>query len=288
MIAHSTRPGPRSHSHTHILTQTTGNHEVGPFVAFDARKAAEQLTNATFLDNAVAEIGGVRFFGIPWKRQFSAKLPVGGVDVLFAHEPPEGILDGGYGCDVLLGLASGRNFNDDRDGGGGGASGGGAGGGGGGGSGGGSISSSSSSGAIDSGASRSVSATASSSVPCQVMLFGHIHETHGVVHDEERKVTFVNCAVANKGMRAESVEQPIFYFDIAPRCGGDAGCGAGGGVGVGAAGGVLDLAAAAPVDGNGDDDGKEDEASAAEAEGGERGEAAAAQTAGNGPREDNS
>ena len=93
------------------------------------------------------------------------------------------------------------------------------------------------------------------------MLFGHIHETHGVVHDEERKVTFVNCAVANKGMRAKSVEQPIFYFDIAPRCGGDAGCGAGGGVGAGAAGGaggVLDLAAAAPF---------EEEASTAEAKG---------------------
>ena len=175
-----------------------GNHEVGPFVNFDARKADEQLTNATYVDNTMVEVGGVRFFGIPWKRQFSAKLPAvgeGGIDVLFAHEPPQGILDGGYGCDVLLELASGRNFNAPAKSGGEGGGGDGDGG---------------------KGEAGGVSCEKCSN-KCQVMLFGHIHEEHGVVHDEERGITFVNCAVANKGMRAKSVDHSIIYFDIAPR-----------------------------------------------------------------------
>ena len=87
------------------------------------------------------QVGGVVFFGIPWKQQFKAKVPCCTncglnwhafvvlffvylfceycpwiefassqalfdqsnlpVDVLIAHEPPKGILDSGHGCDTL-------------------------------------------------------------------------------------------------------------------------------------------------------------------------------------------
>jgi predicted phosphohydrolase len=85
----------------------SGNHEFGPFSEFNA----SQLSNAThYLCNDYVDVAGVRFYGISWKQQFiSLKRIRGldrGVDVLVLHEPPFGILDGGFGCETVLELCN--------------------------------------------------------------------------------------------------------------------------------------------------------------------------------------
>ena len=72
---------------------------------FDPARASELLSNATYLDNCVVEVSGLWILGIPWKRQFAASKVVkalghrlGGappLDIVVAHEPPAGTLDGG-------------------------------------------------------------------------------------------------------------------------------------------------------------------------------------------------
>ena len=91
----------------------TGNHEAGPFSEFDPKKAATQLSNATFLDLTPVVVEGVCFFGIPWKRQFSAgkvlrqwALAGNAVDVMISHEPPKDVLDKGMGCATIRELCA--------------------------------------------------------------------------------------------------------------------------------------------------------------------------------------
>jgi predicted phosphohydrolase len=91
-----------------------GNHEYGIFSAFNSDK----LRDCNYVDNCVMTTeDNLRILGIPWKRQFLSKkllktLDLGErVDVIFSHEPPEGYLDGGRGCSVLLDLMLGLDPN---------------------------------------------------------------------------------------------------------------------------------------------------------------------------------
>jgi len=133
-----------------------GNHEAGPFSKWDPRKAAVLIPQATFVNNALVQCKGLSIFGIPWKLQFTSHRTMPkNLDILFLHEPPRGILDGGFGCDIALRLAE----------------------------------------------------------KARVVLFGHIHEAHGVHVTPEGQV-FINCALANDGMVARSIARPAFWFDI--------------------------------------------------------------------------
>jgi len=83
-----------------------GNHEAGPFSKWDPRNAKSLLPGAEFVNNMLVRSHGLTIFGVPWKLQFSAHRAMPDkVDILFLHEPPKGILDGGFGCDVIAKLA---------------------------------------------------------------------------------------------------------------------------------------------------------------------------------------
>jgi len=77
-----------------------GNHDVGPFCEFEAKHAARLLPSVTYLDNALVSVEGLRFYGSPWDRRGNRALPPD-VDVLVTHDPPQGILDAGHGCEYL-------------------------------------------------------------------------------------------------------------------------------------------------------------------------------------------
>lgn len=83
-----------------------GNHEAGPFSQWDPRTAKTVLPGAEFVNNSLVRSHGLAIFGVPWKLQFSAHRAMPEtVDILFLHEPPKGVLDGGFGCDVISKLA---------------------------------------------------------------------------------------------------------------------------------------------------------------------------------------
>jgi hypothetical protein len=64
------------------------------------------IPQATFVNNTLVQSKGLSIFGIPWKLQFTSHRTMpANLDILFLHEPPKGILDGGFGCDVVLKLA---------------------------------------------------------------------------------------------------------------------------------------------------------------------------------------
>jgi len=77
-----------------------GNHDIGPFCDFDPRKAESLLSNVRYLNNEMINIDGLSFYGSPWDRRGSRCIPKG-VDVLITHDPPQGILDAGHGCQYL-------------------------------------------------------------------------------------------------------------------------------------------------------------------------------------------
>lgn len=85
--------------HPHKLV-IGGNHDVGVFTAFQAKHAAEMLPNARYLNNELVEVHGLRIYGTPWDRRSCRGIPEA-VDVLMTHDPPEGVLDGGHGCQYL-------------------------------------------------------------------------------------------------------------------------------------------------------------------------------------------
>lgn len=95
-----------------------GNHD---FAFERTREARGWITNAIYLQDGLAEVGGLRVWGSPWQPRFFdwafnldrgaplaekwALVPTG-VDVLLTHGPPMGILDvtaGGeaVGCEAL-------------------------------------------------------------------------------------------------------------------------------------------------------------------------------------------
>ncbi|KAK3233953.1 hypothetical protein CYMTET_55775 [Cymbomonas tetramitiformis] len=84
-----------------------GNHEISVFGDFNPTRAAELLPGCTYVENQVVEVQGLRIFGVPWKCQYDAQKKLAQaaarqpVDILFSHEPPEGVLDSGFGCPTL-------------------------------------------------------------------------------------------------------------------------------------------------------------------------------------------
>lgn len=78
-----------------------GNHESNAEWRAETR---DILSNATFLKNESAEIDGVRIFGkdFYWNMEtpnpYDELIPTEGVDVLIAHNPAKGLVDGGHGC----------------------------------------------------------------------------------------------------------------------------------------------------------------------------------------------
>jgi|EP01046_Picozoa_sp_COSAG06_P018833 predicted phosphodiesterase len=104
--------GEQPHQHKIVVA---GNHDVSMFAAFDPARAAEMLPSAThYLDCGYVDLFGLRIFGVSWKRQFAAgkrvaaleQRPYGAppIDILVAHEPPAGTLDGGFGCETMKAL----------------------------------------------------------------------------------------------------------------------------------------------------------------------------------------
>jgi predicted phosphodiesterase len=97
-----------------------GNHDVSVLAAFDPARAAELLPSATqYLNCDIVELCGLRILGISWKQQFGAAKLLAAfmdqrsphnapqLDIVVAHEPPAGTLDGtragtlGFGCETL-------------------------------------------------------------------------------------------------------------------------------------------------------------------------------------------
>jgi predicted phosphodiesterase len=97
-----------------------GNHDF--LFERDPPRARALLTNATYLEDAGAAVGGLTFWGSPWQPRFFDwafnldrgaplrakwdRIPAG-VDVLIVHGPPRGVLDRTWrgeevGCDDLL------------------------------------------------------------------------------------------------------------------------------------------------------------------------------------------
>jgi predicted phosphohydrolase len=92
------------HSHKLLIA---GNHD-WPFVSVNSSEAGQLVKNATYLQDAGIEIGGLQFWGSPWQPWFldwAFNLPRGpelaaiwkkipdDTDVLITHTPPYGILD---------------------------------------------------------------------------------------------------------------------------------------------------------------------------------------------------
>jgi Icc-related predicted phosphoesterase len=105
----------RPHRHKVVIA---GNHDFGMQDLPDRRGL---ITGATYLEDELVEIGGVRIWGSPWQPRFFdwafnldrgeplrrvwAKIP-DGIDILVTHGPPRGILDvtdrgEAVGCDDL-------------------------------------------------------------------------------------------------------------------------------------------------------------------------------------------
>jgi predicted phosphodiesterase len=116
LIAFNTWLGELPHPHKLVVA---GNHD---WCWANNRAGCERaLSNATYLEDAAIEIGGLRFYGTPWQPDFhnwAFNLPRGqplrekwqlippGTDVLITHGPPRGILDRTHlhalaGCDDL-------------------------------------------------------------------------------------------------------------------------------------------------------------------------------------------
>ena len=103
LLAFNAWLGELPHPHKLVIA---GNHD-GCWA--EDRAACEQLlSNATYLEDAVASLGGLRFYGTPWQPDFHSwafNLPRGqplrekwlliprDTDVLITHTPPRGILD---------------------------------------------------------------------------------------------------------------------------------------------------------------------------------------------------
>ncbi len=107
--------GRQRHPHRIVIA---GNHDFGFERAPDART---WITAATYLQDELATVGGLRIWGSPWQPWFhdwAFNLPRGealrakwdlipdGVDVLLTHGPPHGILDRCFdgrevGCEAL-------------------------------------------------------------------------------------------------------------------------------------------------------------------------------------------
>ena len=77
-----------------------GNHDVGVFCEFEARRAKELLPHGRYLDNELVEVEGLKIYGSSWDRRGGRTIPPG-VDILVTHDPPHGILDAGLGCKCL-------------------------------------------------------------------------------------------------------------------------------------------------------------------------------------------
>ncbi len=103
LLAFNAWLGELPHPHKLVIA---GNHD---WCWAEDRAACEQLlSNATYLEDAVASLGGLRFYGTPWQPDFhnwAFNLPRGqplrekwlliprDTDVLITHTPPRGILD---------------------------------------------------------------------------------------------------------------------------------------------------------------------------------------------------
>merc|ERR1719221_2025328 len=85
--------------HRHKIV-VEGNHESGaPWI----NDAAGILTNATFLRNAMTECDGVRIHGKGFFWNMTTANPYDdliapGTDIIVAHNPAKGYVDGGHGC----------------------------------------------------------------------------------------------------------------------------------------------------------------------------------------------
>ena len=85
-----------------------GNHE---FNAPWKQRTAQILSNANFLRNEALEVDGVRFFGKGFFWNMRSKNPYDDLipkdtDVLIAHNPARGYVDGGKGCEESAALCA--------------------------------------------------------------------------------------------------------------------------------------------------------------------------------------
>merc|ERR1712194_609290 len=48
----------------------------------------------------LVHVNGLSVYGNPWDRKWSRQVPPN-IDILITHDPPQGILDGGHGCEFL-------------------------------------------------------------------------------------------------------------------------------------------------------------------------------------------
>lgn len=152
-----------------------GNHET-PFETMNA-EARALLTNATYLQDELAVIGGLRIYGSPWQpeyRKWAFNLPRDSqeladvwkrvpdhVDILVTHGPPKGILDRTPDWPTV-----GDAFLLERV----------------------------------------------LQVRPRIHCFGHVHFSAGVL--ERDGITFVNAASLNEKYQPSSTRHPVIVLDI--------------------------------------------------------------------------
>jgi Icc-related predicted phosphoesterase len=157
--------GTLSYQHKIVVA---GNHDF----PFETQDGSNLLTNAVYLQDSAATIGGIRFYGSPWQPRFfdwAFNLDRGepikekwdliphDTDVLITHGPPYGYLDKNslgvsVGCEELL--------------------------------------------------------KAVARIAPRLHIFGHIHEGYGLV--ETATTTFINACICDGGYRPNN--QPVVFI----------------------------------------------------------------------------